>query len=173
MAKFTKNTTRFVIFDSARNIDFEEVKEFCEINDMETPEENSSAYWDIVNHIREFDIEDFWANLKYSKLNYTSVMVTGTMGLWNGRPEIVPTLVCGIDEAIRKMCNSDIMDIKVEYDCGVINVYASHHDGTNCFEIHKLSKAGIIEVDRPKYYYEDYEPKDWWFKQFSVEEIGI
>jgi len=173
MAKFTKNTTKFTIFDSARDIDFEEVREHCEINDMEVPEEGSNGYWDIVSHIREWELEDFWDNLKFfdKKLKHQSVMVTGRMGLWNGRPEIVPTLVNGIDEAIRKMCDSSIMDLKVEYDGGVINVYASHHDGTNCFEIHKLSKAGRMEIERPKYYYEDYNVKDWWFKQFSIEEI--
>ena len=41
----------------------------------------------------------------------------------------------------------------------------THHDGTNCFEIHLLSKKGIREANRPIYEWKkDYEPKRWWFK---------
>lgn len=171
MSKFVKNTKKFVIYDSARYIDTEEVIDFCECNEISVPVYNTIRYWDIVREIAEMERDDFWEDLKYSPLNNEKFMITGTLGLWNGSPTIVPILANGLEEAINKTCTGSINDIKAEYDSGVLYVFASHHDGINCLEIHKLSKLGLQEIERPKYYYEDYEPKSWWFKQIKEEEL--
>ena len=92
-------------------------------------------------------------------------MITGSLGLWNGRPTIAPVLCNNLVEAIEK-CFGSCDDLEVNLENGHLEVLAKHHDGTNCFEIHILSKKGLREVERPKYTWcgEEYEPKPYWFK---------
>lgn len=170
--KYTKNTANFTIFDSSCDYDYEDYKEMCEMNDWEIHPEGSNGYWDTMARIREFECEDFWDNLRYSGIK-GRVMITGHLGLWNGRPEIVPVLADNLYEAVSKCIDGDIMDFKLTYNCGVIEVEAYHHDGCNYFELHLLSKRGEDEASRPKYWYygEDYEVRNWWFKQFKENDI--
>ena len=92
-------------------------------------------------------------------------MITGSLGLWNGHPTIVPVLCNDIMEAIERCldCNCQI-EFEIILEDGHVEVQVHHHDGTNCFEIWLLSKKGLKEIERPKYEYEDYNPNRTWFK---------
>ena len=145
------------------DISYEDYKEWCEEMDEEIHPEGSDEYWQQCMSIFENDWDDFKANMKYSKWN-VPCMITGSLGLWNGRPTIVPVFCNNLVEAIEK-CFGSCDDLEVNLENGHLEVLAKHHDGTNCFEIHILSKKGLREVERPIYKYEkDFEPKPYWFK---------
>ena len=151
----------FVIYDSQEDFPYEDYVEFCEINGMEPAEEDSREYWDWVYQTRNDYYDDMLANLSWTKIDYP-LMIIGQLGLWNGRPSIVPVPVKSegygrkfyssdyvgyetpsLKAAIKKCCEGrDILDVDVHYEDGVIAVYAHHHDGCNCFYIRKLSKKG-------------------------------
>jgi len=74
------------------------------------------------------------------------VVVTGTLGLWWGRPEIKPERFESVADAIHDCIErSDSHDVFAEYNNGVITVDCYHHDGCNSFTIKALSKKGIAK----------------------------
>lgn len=157
----------YTLFDSRWwiNMTWDNFKSMCMEMDIEIPEENSEAYWDIISQQTDLDYDSLFDNLAYSYYKNNRVMITGSIGRWNGQPDIVPVLCDNVCEAVKK-CMTDADDYDVRVEDGVIYVNGYHHDGTNHFEIHLLSAKGEKEVDREKYRYEDYEPKKYWFKKF-------
>jgi len=83
-------------------------------------------------------------NIRCSKALQGPWLITGTLGLWDGRHTICPVIEPSLDKAIRR-CSED--DTKVEYDRGAVYVSASHHDGTNVFVIRKLSGEAVRLVE--------------------------
>jgi len=74
------------------------------------------------------------------------VVLTGTLGLWWGHPEIKPERFESVADAIHRCINgSNCNEIHVEYNDGVITVDCYHHDGCNSFTIKALSKKGIAK----------------------------
>jgi len=146
---------------------YEEYKEICEENEWEVCEEDSTGYWKDIWHLTENDWDDFRANMEYSPFAHAQCMITGALGLWHGNPTIVPVLCDGLMAAIDKCLSGNYdKEFVIEQHDGFLEVTVSHHDGTNCFEIHLLSKKGEREVARPIYQWEkDYDPKPWWFKK--------
>lgn len=163
-----KRKIKYVLCDTAVIPEYEEYLEHCRANDIEPQEEDSDDYWDYVTFMQELEMRDLKENLKYSSQNNTPVLITGTLQLWNGKPEIYPMRCESLWDAIRRCSNSNSIDkIRVEYDNGVVRVHASHHDGTNVFEIHKLSKKGIQTSEN---WYnntnKDCEVKGYWLAKF-------
>lgn len=171
--KYKKNELNFTIADTMREVEKDEVIELCEINEWEIPSEDSPAWFEIERDIRDTEWSDFIMNIKNGR-KYP-VMVTGQLGLWNGNPTIVPEKFDNLYDAVMKCLGRDTWDVDLHYNKGVLEINCHHHDGCNRFEIHKLSKRGIKEVDRPIYYRgeKDYEPKPYWFSQFSTEELEM
>ena len=152
-------------FDSMAWLDvkYEDYLEMCEEMEIEPKEEGSTEQIEEVIEYMNDDFGDFCSNLEYSSWN-VPCMITGNLGLWNGRPTIVPVFCDNLVDAIKK-CWGSCDDCEVKLENGHLEVFAKHHDGTNCFEIHILSKKGLREVERPIYKYDkDFEPKKWWFK---------
>lgn len=163
------NVKDIMLFDSRRDIDKDEYEEYLECNEMT---EEDESFYDYCNNTREEELEDFWANLKYdTKFNNEDFLITGHLGLWHGRPEIVPVKVYGLHDAISK-CAEDAWDIDVTL-CkdGSIMVCGHHHDGTNVFFIRRLSQKGRKAVQAADDRWDDYEPKKWWFNRFYIDEI--
>jgi len=159
------------IVDNTDIPDYEDYVEWCEDMDEEVYPDNSDQYWNWVYDCRETDWEDLWYSLKSSELNKETILVTGQLGLWNGRPTIVPQVFNGICEAIQKCLNDmDYYRIFLQKD-GSLEVQGIHHDGTNIFYLHRLNKKGLAAVEAADNRYEDYEPKNWWFKRFWIEEV--
>ena len=52
-----------VLYDSMRDITDEEVRDFCECSECDLPEEDSDAWYKIVNDIREIDLENDFLNV--------------------------------------------------------------------------------------------------------------
>ena len=148
------------------NFSYEEYKEMCEECDWPIHEEGSDGYWADLHDVTSSDWDAFRENMKYGPYKNKRCMITGTLGLWNGRPDIVPVLCDNILDAVSKCISGrGIEDWDIKTEDGHVVVNAHHHDGTNCFEIHILSKKGEKEVDREKYLYEDFNIKPWWFKK--------
>lgn len=162
-----RNKPNVLLFDSQwyLNFDYKDYVAECEDNGKTPCEENSDGYWKWIYNQTEMEWDDFLDNIKYSEYYNCPFMITGTLGLWMGNRDILPVYCNNLYDAITKcLCCSSINDWDIHQENGYIVVNAHHHDGTNSFEIHLLSKKGMNEVERNKYLYEDYEPKPYWFK---------
>jgi hypothetical protein len=155
-----------VLYDSTCEWSYEDYLDWCAEMDETPVPEDSEAFYEFVRRQQDNDWDDFEANMGFSAYRDEPCMITGSLGLWNGRPDIIPVKCDCIWDAITKcISNSFSYECDIVLNDGHIDVNIHHHDGTNCFEIHLLSKRGIKESERPIYKWEkDYEPKRYWFK---------
>lgn len=155
-----------VLYDSQADYSYEDYCENCDDNGIEPEGKDSDDYWDFVSRMHDYDFGDFKANMEYSPLKGQPCMITGSLGLWHGRPTIVPVLCSDIMKAIEKCLDNNFdFECEIILNDGHLDVNVHHHDGTNCYEIWLLSERGKKEVARPIYQWEkDYEPKRNWFK---------
>jgi hypothetical protein len=126
--------------------DFErsEYEGWCEDNGITPGNDDDFFGWcaDCVQNYYEADMDNIESCAEYN----VPVVVTGTLGLWWGRPEIRPERFESVADAIHRCINgSNCVEIHAEYDDGVITVDCYHHDGCNCFTIKALSKKGIAK----------------------------
>jgi len=111
---------------------YDDYLEYCEGNRMTPAEDGSSVFYEWCHEEAEVSFSEDMANIE--EFYDEPVIVRGTLGLWDGRHEIVPTRKESVYDAI-KDCYSGCEDLDVEWDNGVIVVSAYHHDGCNVFEI--------------------------------------
>lgn len=115
------------------------VKELIE----EGIEENSNEMYERIDQEIESEIDSFWGNLKYSKYNNNKCVIVGSLGLWNGRRGIVPTVCESVSKAIEKCFDGNFEKyVTVKQVNGHLEVTVAHHDGTNYFSIHLLNEKG-------------------------------
>lgn len=167
--------------DFLNYLDYENYKEWCEINDCEPKDENSSDFTEWACREAQECVECDLENLKWTKASKDLLpfFVDGTLGLWNGTREGHCTKIFyGLSAAVEnRVCNSDYNDIKVEFDeeSGAVEVYGYHHDGTNCFTIHLLSAKGLKAIqkaiDNGSINDYEFETKPEWFKKLKWKEI--
>ena len=86
--------------------DFEDYKEdyqeCYELTDEEMEEISDNDIWDFISDRLAMDWDDLFTNLSYSKNADKPCVVTGSLGLWYGRPSIEPLACEDIESAIRK-----------------------------------------------------------------------
>ena len=122
------------------------IKDYLEANDLDINDYTQEQLYDMVNEdlMDCFDC-DFGknGNWKYSSLEDTPVVITGTLGLWDGTHEIKPVRCPNIHEAIQKIISCDIDYVRI-YEDGYDNLCVDgyHHDGTNHFVIKKWTPKG-------------------------------
>ena len=96
-------------------------------------EEDCANYQDLLQAVYAYDNKCNDAN---------GYVISGTLGLWDGRHDIALVIVDSLEKAIEKCVNN--MDyIEIMYDdekCEIV-VRVSHHDGTNAFTIRAISNA--------------------------------
>lgn len=121
---------------------FEYYKEYCEVNEIEMPTdaENSNDFYEWVADQQQMAWDDLMFLLECDECDVTCV-VTGSLGLWNGRRGIEPKAFSSLKSAIYACVNGSDYAIITEDD-GEILVKAIHHDGDNNFIIRKLNKEG-------------------------------
>ena len=153
----------YVIYDN-HNVDykewFEEFKGYCMDNDINFSnyDEDSQYFhewvWDTLN----MNWEDFILNLQHDKDNNVECVVRGKVGTWRGNFEIEPKTFPTLEKAIYA-CVRDCDYITItQTEDGAIDVYASHHDGSHSFSIHKLNDLSYevdedeIDLTDEKYY---------------------
>lgn len=84
----------------------------------------------LTNNEQEFNIEesmqiaykDFWDNINYSAYNKLPCVVTGILGLWNGKKSIVPVKTDSLFRAIQKCITRGIENIVVKQNGNIIEV---------------------------------------------------
>ena len=122
----------------------EDYEAYCEDNDLEAGDDEEFFDWcaEETQANYEADMDNIESCSEYN----VPVVVTGTLGLWWGHPEIKPERFESVADAIRRCMNgSDCHDVLVEFNDGVITVDCYHHDGCNSFTIKALSKKGIAK----------------------------
>lgn len=122
----------------------EDYEEWCEMNELEVGDEDD--FFEFCAEETQANYETDMDNIETCKEYNVPVVVTGTLGLWWGHPEIKPERHESVADAIHRCINgSDTNDVIVEYNDGVITVDCYHHDGCNCFTIKALSKKGVAK----------------------------
>ena len=123
---------------------------WCKDNELEPAEEYSEEYWRWIHQEIDDDIECFFENLKYEKgVTSWPCVVTGSLGLWNGRFDIESCKCENLAAAVKK-CWDRCDYVRVTGENGVVYVDAIHHDGTNRFEIRPLTELGRERMDAGK-----------------------
>jgi hypothetical protein len=163
-----KKDISYNILSSRDNFTYDDYVEYCEGLDIEPQGEWSYDYIEWCANEAQANYECDRDNIEYSSMNKGQFFITGSLGLWDGRHEITcsktfSTLLDAIDACIP---NCDCI-IDADWHNGVVEVRVSHHDGTNCFEIHQLSKKGERAVESANYWMKDYDVKPYWFKQIK------
>lgn len=175
---------RVMVYESDRDVDMDEIREFCEINELEVPEENSPKYWDMVNHLREPEWDDFLGNA--ACFFPSCVVVVGKNGLWNGdravfHPEYLnPTgpsyqeRLKAVTEFFGKFVLDSQCEVRIGYDKDGLFVEVPHHDGTNFYHIREINERGRRYWDACTERYEDPSASlarpcfsrkiDWWLE---------
>lgn len=166
MAVKKRKNVQYVMCDTTEIFPYESYVEECKINGIEPEDEDSSDYWEWVGETQTRYYQDELLNLAYFKDKDAPCLITGTLGLWNGNPDIYPTYCNNVREAIKK-CFRSGDDIKLSYNNGVYECEVYHHDGTNSFCIHKLSKRGLQVVEAWGTNAKECEVKDYWFVKFA------
>lgn len=137
---FTIMTTE-IDTDGFDRTDYEE---WCE--DMGIDPGDDSDFFDWCAEETQTNYEADMENIKSCKQYNVPCIVTGSLGLWDGRHEIRAKRFESVYDAVMA-CMGDFDNTTVaRYEDGRIGVTVSHHDGRNCFEIVALSKKGIEKV---------------------------
>ncbi len=169
------------------NYKYEDYLEYCESNEIEPQDEDSNDYWDWVSDMISLDIEDAYSNIDCNQDANTMVVITGTLGLWYGNPEIDPVFVESESEyhhttkqrsyssalslAIKKCAEGmDDVECYLDDETGCVEVIGHHHDGTNRFCIRKLSEFGKSAKDDAEYE-DNYNMTDEWFEKFTEDDL--
>ena len=132
----------FTIVDTdPSQFEYESYEEHCDINGIEPCGKDSDEYFEWCAEEAEeaynCDMDEVRACKEYN----VPCVITGTLGLWDGKHNIHPTKVGSVYDAIIRCYGRDsLSNLKVNYEDGKIVVYYSHHDGTNIFFIHALSE---------------------------------
>lgn len=179
---------KFNIIDTDIDLsdEYNTYKEECEMNGIEAQEETSSDFYEWQADTANRYVCDEWANLRCYKYN-KPVIITGTLGLWNGDHDIAPVIVTSsntknntIYSAISKCVGSSSDDYDAKYEDGVIYVNAYHHDGRNRFEVWGLSAKGLKhfanELENDEHYIQlpiGTEIKREWLKLLNSDEFGM
>lgn len=137
-----------VLCDTTRDVSYEEYLDYCRSNDEEPQDEESNDYREFCVKAQNWEWNDFMENLPYIFGNDCHWMITGSIGRWNGRYDVYPTIESSLEDAIRACIGRDTMDVKVKRVGHTIVVVGLHHDGRNYFELHALTDKGVERFER-------------------------
>lgn len=146
--------------------DYADYVDWCKVNHRKPCGEDSGDFQCWKEDETQTNYEDDMDNIKTCKQYNIPVLITGTVGRWNGNFEILPVHKDSVADAIKRCIGSDDLDVEVFFDDGKIEFYGHHHDATNHFTIRALSKKGYDKVTRAMdsmrdLHLEDYTDKDF------------
>ena len=114
---------------------------------------HSSDYYLYADDGEELDYDYNAAkeDLQYLCDEYsTSMILTGSMGLWSGNHDVSPQIVANLEDVIDRLSDTETLKI-LEGDDGYLEIYNYHHDGCNIYSVkplHELTKRELQEVVR-------------------------
>lgn len=141
----------YVYFDNYETDYFEIARE--DLNELYGTDYDATEN-DVFDHaatLESFDWDD--AKRVVDELLTDNVVVTGTVGRWNGiydggRVYSFRDVKRGtLWDKILSDIGEDCVYFKISLSGGVIHVKCSHHDGTNYFELRNLTEAGYRAYD--------------------------
>lgn len=148
---------KIVIFSNYYDSDREKsIREFmfedrAEENEWETIDDiPDSEVWEEMNFTEEIE----WDDVKRELENFfdgKTILVTGSCGTWRGN--FAAGAIIGYNELWK--CWNDCDYVEIYDNDGRMYINASHHDGTNHFEILILTEKGQEVWDRYDSYYEN------------------
>lgn len=150
---------------------FNDAKEYCIERHLEDfPEETDwkptdSEVWEEIYEQTEICWEDTQYELKKFFNDGSTYILTGSAGLWNGRSR-GGIIVKNYNTLTRAWANVD--SVKIFDEGGVFHIYGYHHDGTNCWEVKKLTKRGVEYLNRHEYDDPQTLHEKLWGKGYSV-----
>lgn len=168
-----KRETYPLLDTSVCQFTYDDYCDYCEDMGIEPAADGSSEFWDWCYDEAKVNYDSDLESLACSAIRDRWFLITGTLGLWWGHPEIHPVLIKGILPAIRKCFGScDDLDAELNIKEGVINVCSHHHDGTNCLTLLMLNKNGekwaqALDDRGEKIEYNNH----WWTKLKSIYDI--
>lgn len=86
----------------------------------------------IINNIEQ-ELDIFMDEITYNHLGELECVITGVLGLWDGKHTIQPTYA-NLAQCITK-CLRDSDGAKIYEEDGILKIDDYHHDGVNHFEI--------------------------------------
>lgn len=135
-----------ILTTSTDGFTYEDYVDYCEDNGIKPAKQDSPEYYNWVYGERDLNFESDMDNISTCKQYKTKVVAEGKLGLWDGHHTVIPRFFDNVADAIRA-CIEDCDDCNVWYNDGAIEVEGYHHDGTNSFTIHALSKKGINKYE--------------------------
>lgn len=126
----------------------EEAKELLAENGNDNP--TADEIWWFAEEDKEFERECFFEEFQWYLDKYTFI-ATGTCGLWYGRVA-GGKVINGMKDFYSLITDCDY--VKITDNNGHLMVKASHHDGTNYFELRKLNDKGVDFYNRNDYTYD-------------------
>ena len=150
-----------VIWDSdVSSWNQEECREAYEESYGCTPTEEE--LYEFMEKSNAYPLDDIISEIRSHERSHgaKSYVVLAKLGLWNG-PADGGKIIHGLSSVIQE-CFEDYNRLCVEGRR--LKISASHHDGTNTFEIKELTDKGVDYADRHDY---DTEPRELHAKLFS------
>ena len=86
----------------------ESYQECYELTDEEMAEISDTEIWEFINDTLDLEWDDLFTNLRYSKNADKPCVITGSLGLWYGRPNIVPLACEDIEKIGRASCRERV-----------------------------------------------------------------
>lgn len=130
-----------VIFDSTESPDYDRIKEWCEANDWDIPEIDSTEYWDLWAQMKDDDLTFFKENVSDLGL----VVMRGRCGLWTGDHDCGTVAEVNDGQALIDIaCNGRGVDEARFYYTKEQGLCSDgyHHDGTNSYAYRQLTGKG-------------------------------
>lgn len=151
MAKATaKKVKSIVLFDNYNGYDFEDMKKsLAECNECDIKSITDNEVWDAISE----EEDEMYSNAKWELKSIfgdnEKVIVCGSCGTWRGKFDAM-NIFDNIEKALYA-CVKDCDYIKIEVEGRKVKVKSSHHDGTNYFEIKKVTDKGKRLYDNWNY----------------------
>jgi hypothetical protein len=140
--------TKQLLYDSTREVEYEEYFDYCFVNDIEPMGEESEDYYDYVVKVRDWEWDDFLCNIVYSEVNEYEWLITGTVGTWRGEFDVYPTIEPSLEHAIISCIGRGDCEAIIEKCGNTISVEIIHHDGRNHFSLVALTEDGADRFRR-------------------------
>lgn len=125
-----KKDGRIRLATTRDEFEYSDYVEWCEINGLMPQGEDSEAFHSWCDETSLSQYEDDVTNMKASSNLERHFVITGTVGRWNGRFNIVPEIERSFATAFDR-CTSGADDVDVFCTERYIEVHGHHHDATN------------------------------------------
>ena len=158
----------FPLIDNDDEFTYDDYLEWCELNGRAPAPEGSGEHYRWEAGQKAIHYEDDRANCRSSKtLCGARFLLTGTLGLWDGKHRIRPVIFGDFDEMVDAILSGGgIITIRATYDTDGIHFRARHHDGTNVFDAFILKEDADKDVLRRRMTKEGFCPYSGYDKRF-------